>query len=329
MKKREYIKKIEKMINPIDIGTVHFMQSYSKIVPKKSLDKIIKNGAKHNPYMGFVVEPYSFFLAYEITDLEEAQKLIPDNYRLVKSKMFEEDEPKYHCVFGCFNVHTSVFWGTRMEVYIIAENIQTSLESWIIIDYNTNTISYDTKDGLIAGNTKECVFTTSFDGEVITDIKGEKENQNLSLVADISSGVKTPLDYKLWIDGNLSVTYGRKISKNDGEAFSTIFNPKEMLHALKVPLKDVVIEENNWFPGLFSKEPTSIACFPFAQHYLSDSPGHYSHIKDGNELKRQYEEFDFSSISDYSSKPLKTSFKIGQVVSSVLIVILTILLIIK
>lgn len=327
--KNEFIKNVEKMIDPIEVGTVHFMQSYAKAVPKNVLYKIMKSGAKSNPYMGFVVEPYSFFLSYEITDLEWAKKLIPDNYRLVKSKVLDDDEPNYYCMFGCFNVHTSVFWGTRMEFYIIAENIDTGLLSWIIVDYDTNTISYDEKSGLTAGNTKECILTTTYDGEVIVDIKGKNEDRVLVGSAKIEEGEMKNLDYRLWIDGNLSVTYGRDISKGGGEAFSTIFNPREVATALDIPLEYVNVDVNNWYNGLFDKHPSKAVCFPYAQHYLSDSPGHYSNIKDGSDLKNKYMDFDFSKIPNYSSKSLKSSFKAGSFISFVLIIILTILLIIK
>lgn len=327
MKKNDFEKNIEKMIDPIEVGTIHFMQSYAKTVPKKLLYKIMKGGAKNNPYMGFVVEPYSLFLSYEIIDLEWAKRVIPDNYELVKSKMFDSDEPKYYAIFGCFNVHTSVFWGTRMEFYIIARNKDTGLLSWVIVDYDTNTVSYDKKNGLTAGNTKECVLTTNFDGELLVDIKGI--NRELVLKVDLVHGNLNKLDYQLWIDGNLSVAYGRDIDGDHSIGFSTIFHPREVDTALDLPLDNIELESNTWFEGKIATKPTKVACFQYAQHYLSDSPGHYSNIHNGKELKQLHDNFDFSKIPNYSSKSLKSTFKLGSFISFALVVLLSILLIIK
>ena len=225
MPKNYFAKNIEKMIDPMDVGTIQFMQSYTKSIPLSLQNKMIRGGAKSNPHMGFVVEPYSFFLCHRITDLELAQDLIPDHYRLIKTKIFEEDEPEYYCIFGSLNVHTSAFWGTRMECYIIAENKDTGLLSWIIVDYNTNTVSFDEKNGLGAGNTSDCILTTNYDGEIIIDIKDNDENRQLVLEGSLLNGKETELCSRLWLEGNLSVSYGRELSNNKGEPFAVVFNP--------------------------------------------------------------------------------------------------------
>ena len=40
------------------------------------------------------MQPYAFFLCHEIVDLEKAQALIPDHFRIVPTRVFEGDEPK-------------------------------------------------------------------------------------------------------------------------------------------------------------------------------------------------------------------------------------------
>ncbi len=326
-KQKEFINGIEEMIDPIEIATIHFMQLYSNYVPKSILNKVMTSGSKNNPYMGFVVEPYSTFFCYEIVDIEWAQKLLPNNYKLVRSKVFDEEKAKYYSLFGCFNVQTSAFWGTRMEFYIIAENTDTGLLSWVIIDYDTNTISYDNSRGLIAGNTTKCILTTSFENNVIVDIEGE----NRSIIADVpfDIGKKKALDRRLWIEGNLSVAYGRDIAGEYSDGFSTIFNPREVESAFDIPVDQVKVSVNGWFPGLIAQKPSKIACFHTAQHYLSDSPGHYSKINTEEDLVNKMTSFNFSSISKYSSNSIKKSFLIGQIVSFTLIIILSILLILK
>ena len=36
--------------------------------------------------------------------------------------MFEGTEPRFAGILAAFNIHTSVFWGSRVELYVIAEN---------------------------------------------------------------------------------------------------------------------------------------------------------------------------------------------------------------
>lgn len=49
--------------------------------------------------------------------------------------------------------------------------------------------------------------------------------------------------------------------------------PEEMAGAWEIPLEDVVVEEVSWYPEALGGELAQAACFPFAQHMLSDSPG--------------------------------------------------------
>lgn len=327
MNKLKFIKNVEKMIDPINIGTTHFLQTYSKILPKSLQYKIIKKSSEQNPYMGFVVEPYSLFLCYELRDLDWAQSLLPDNFKLIKTSIFKDDDPKYYCIFGAFNVHTSAFWGTRMEFYIIAENKTTGLLSWVIVDYDTNTISYDGKNGLSDANTSTCVFTTAYDGEVIVDIQNERKNRTLISNGKVSSGQFNKLSSRLWLEGNLSVGYGEELTNSGDDVFALIFHPSEVEQALKLPI--VNIQKNTWYPGLFEHEPSQIVCFPYAQHFLSDSPGHMSEISGETELLKQYNEIDFNTFSKYSGNSIKKAFLIGQLISTLIILVLILALILK
>lgn len=329
MERKEFAKEVEKMIDPIDVGTIHFMETYSKLMPVSLLNKVIESGSKTSSYMGFVVEPYSLFLAYRLTDLEKAKKLIPDNYRLIKTKIFESDAPDYYCIFGTFNVHTSVFWGTRMEFYIIAENVDTGLLSWVIVDYDTNTVSHDLKRGLFAGNTDQCIFTTTCDGDILVDIHNQKENRSLNVEGSLKDGIEERIDQRLWLEGNLSVTYGRNLSNNQGKPFAVIFDEKEVEKAFNVSHLEFNIKKNTWYPGLFEEKPHKIAYFPYAQHFLADTPGHYSSINNDKELMDKFNSIDFEKTPHYSSKSIKKSFMIGQVVSTLIIIILVILLLKK
>ncbi|MGL4663130.1 MAG: hypothetical protein ACRCV7_05570 [Culicoidibacterales bacterium] len=327
MKKHEFTKKVEKLIDPIEVGTIHFMQSYMKYIPLKFQNKMMRHGAKKSPHMGFVVEPYSFFLCYEVNDVSIANQMLPDGYRMTRVKIFAEDaEEKYYCIFGCFNVHTSAFLGSRMECSFIAENKKTGLVSWVIVDYDTNTVCFDEQHGLRAGNTDHCIITTDYNGTVIVDIKGTRE---LQLSSDITNGNIRNLDACLWLEGNFSVTYGRELSNNQDTSFAVIFNPKEVEKALDIPIENVCIDTNNWYSDIIDFKPCYAVCFPYAQHFLADSPGYSSSIKNADELLDIVEKMNLKSVPKYSSQSLKKAMQFGQIISLFVILLLLFLLVIK
>ncbi|MFD2387030.1 hypothetical protein [Enterococcus rivorum] len=279
--------------------------------------------------MGFVVEPYSVFLCYEIKDLEQAKALIPDNFSLIKTKIFTEDEPKYYMIFTCFNVHSSAFWGTRLEVNIIAENKETGLLSWLIIDYDTNTLSYDKKNGLMESNAEKALVTTDFEGNIIVDIKNSLKKRSLIFDCQMSNSKLEKLDQRLWLEGNLSVGYGKEISLNSSDVFSLKFDPKEVEKGFNIPLEQVNIVKNTWYEGLIDTEPTMAVYFPYAQHYLSDSPGHFSLPKNELEMVKQVKELDLDHLPLYSSASIRKMFVVGIAMNFFVFVTLIILLFLK
>jgi hypothetical protein len=46
--------------------------------------------------------------------------------------------------------------------------------------------------------------------------------------------------------------------------------------------------ENSLFPGLAEEQPSKVVCFPFAQHYIADSPGCRTVVRDREDLIRKY-----------------------------------------
>lgn len=329
MKKFSFTKNIEKLIDPIEVGMIHFLYPYNKMLPKKAQRHIVEASAKKTPYMGFVVEPYSYFIAYELMDIAQAEQLIPDNFKLIKTKFFDTDEPKYLGVFGCFNVHTSAFWGQRMEFYIIAEDQTTGLLTWIIIDYDSNTLSYDRKGGIISPDCEKAIITTNFDGHVIVDIVKKDHSRQMTFTSDIKTGTMTNLDQRLWIEGNLSIGYGRALSDNSSDVFALKFDPGEVEQAFQIPLESLDMSVNSWYPGLFSQEPVQLACFPYAQHFLSDSPGQFSKIMNRDELVQAVEEVNFDNINVYSTKSMRTILTLASIAPLIIIIILLALLMLK
>lgn len=324
MQKDEFIKGIENMVDPTNSATISYMQQYMKFVPKKLQSKIIESGAKRNNYMGFIVDPYPIFLCYEIKDIEGAKKLIDQDYELIKTKIFTDDMyAKYYIIIGAFNVRTSAFYGTRLETYVIARNKKTNLLSWVIIDYDTNTISFDPTKGLSPKNTKECILTTTYNQDLITKIQSEKH------ILEVNAKLKTTntknLDQKLWLEGNLSVAYGKELNSGNTQGFSILFNALEVACAEEIV--DFEIINNNWYSDLIN-ECEHVITFKYAQHFLSDAPGHYSCINNEQEMENKIKQIDFKTINNYSSDSIQTMLFKGQIIPYIIIILLVLLIII-
>jgi hypothetical protein len=282
---RRYIKTTEKMVVPAKVASTTQGSAMLRKLPLGLQRYIVNRGARTNPYMSFIVEPYSVFLSFEITDTEAAERVLPPNYSLFPSAMFR-DTPKRPCaIVSAFNVHTSVFWGSRVEFYLIAENCKTGLLSWIIIEYESNTHSYDPSQGFIGPSTSHSVVTTSYLGEIIVDVASAQSDNGLVLVADLNNGVLTELDQRLWVEGNLSVEYGGELMQCT-KPFSLVFDPKEMTQALKLPLEDISLCTNTFGGGELDPKPFEVACFPYAQHFVTTSVPTATSMRTTEDLER-------------------------------------------
>lgn len=326
---KDFAKNVEKLVNPITVGSLHFIQGFNRLLPKTIQKALVTSSSKKIPFMGFVVEPYCTFLCYEITDVEKAKSLLPDGFELVKTRIFADDEPKYYGIFGNFRAHTSAFWGVRCEFYIIAEDKKSGLLSWIIVDYDTNTISYDKQNGLRGPNSSKAVVTINHRGHLFVDIERDDKIRQIKFDANIENGKMTPIDQRLWLEGNLSIGYGKILSRNDADIFSLKFEPLEVEKGLKIPADSLHLETNTWYPGLFEDQPSQILCFPYAQHFISDSPGSASNLKSREELENAIKTIDFENIQVFSTKSFMTMFILGSIFSFLLTATLIALLIWK
>ncbi len=324
MKKYKFTLGVEKLIDPITVGTLHFLQSLSDGLPTSVQQKMVKKSSKKNPLMGFVVDPYCYFLCYEIENKEFFKSMIPENFELTKTKVFADDTEKYYFILGSFNARTSGFLGSRVEAYAICKNKDTGLTSWVILDYDTNTISYDTKNGLTKPNSNNGTITSDFLGNVIVDMQNNDKKRKLIFSSNISKGTFKKLDYSLWVEGNLSVGYSKLLS-DDGDVFSLKFDPREMNKALEID--NVDIEENTWYSQHLKKEPSKLVCFPYAQHFISDSPGYSSNLKNEEELLSNINGIDFDDIEVYSSDQFKKTIVLLPLFLLLIIIILIFIII--
>jgi hypothetical protein len=195
--------------------------------------------------------------------------------------------------------------------------------SFIFIDILSNTLIAEPSKGIADPNCKKAVFTTSSKGEVFLDIQENKTTRKLRLTGSIKNGKMRSLDHRLWLMGNTSISYSKYMAKGDDNPFAVIFDPAEVDEALDIPTEDICIVENTLFPGLAEPEISKVVCFPFAQHYIADSPGCYTSVKDRNDLIRKYNELaDSKEFKTFSARTIVKQLFLGIAVSIIIAIFL-------
>lgn len=299
----EYAKGVERMVDPMVVGQTHYMQTKLKKLPVWLQRKIITTQAKKADKMPFVVEPYCTFMFFEIPEPGRVQKFMPEGFVPAKAAIFEGGVEKYYGIVSMFRIHTSVFWGARAEYYLMAENTKTGLLSWVMMDYISDTISYDEKHGLKSPDVKKAVMTTTCEGDFVcemTDVDGEKI---VKCEASLKRAKMRKLNQRLWIEGNTSIAYGRRAGEADGDLFSLTFMPEEMTEALDVPMEDVLVARARTdTTGRFGAVIDRVVSFPYAQHMLSDSPGTHTHYGSEAALRKAAEGVKFSRLKGFGEK---------------------------
>ncbi|MBQ9003786.1 MAG: hypothetical protein IJ087_18225 [Eggerthellaceae bacterium] len=324
--KNRFLHGSEKLVDPMTVGAVHFFQPLFAMLPLSLQRRMLEGASSKTPYMGFVVEPYAMFLFYRIADHERAQALLPDGFKLARSRVFEDGSEEHYAIVSLFRVHASTFWGSRAELYLIAENQETGLLSWVIADYLSDTVSYDRANGLRGPSAPGAVITTSADGRVVVDLSDTRGERAVAFDAKLANAALRPLDARLWVEGNLSVAYGPKLSPDHAGTFALTFTPDEMTEALDIPLDDLRLERMTWHDDMLEDAPTCVACFPFAQHLLSDSPGSGSGYASTDELEKAVASVDFDSIPKFSTPPVRKGLVVSTVMTAALVGVLAIAL---
>lgn len=318
MKNQEFITAVEKLVDPIEGGAMHVIQQYNQLLPVELQHKLIKSSANKNPYMGFIVEPYALFTCFKIVDLDYFEQQLHDNFKLIKTRVFDHDVPEYYLIVSSFNVRTSAFFGNRIEAYVICEDTNTGMLTWVIVDILSNSISYEQRFGLVPANAQVAV-TTGFDGSIFVDAAREQTSFSASCFA---TGTVRTLDPRLWIEGNLSVGYGKQLSTN-GDVFSLLFDVREVATAVEV--SDCLVEINNWFEGAIAKQSNVSLYFPYAQHFISSSPGSENAVSSQAEMEQIISEIDFDNLKVYSSKQM---FKLQQGTMAIMFILIILLILI-
>jgi len=70
-----------------------------------------------------------------------------------------------------------------------------------------------------------------------------------------------------------------------------------------------------------------VICFPFAQHYIADSPGCYTPVKDIDDLISKYNKLaDTENVKTFSARTIVNQIIIGIAVTAVAITLLFLIL---
>ena len=321
-----FIKGVESLIKPMEVSNLLFFQKIKSLLPSFLMKKLLYRASKNTPYIGFVIEPYSLFLFFKLRDIEYAKSMLPDRYELSKTKLFADEEPDYYMGIGNLNTRASTFWGMRQESYLIAIDKETGILSFIFIDILSNTIIAKPLKAIANPNCKRAIYTTSSKGDVYLDFVENKTNRQLLLTGNITRGKLRSLDQRLWLMGNTSIAYNKDFAAGDDNPFAVIFDPAEVKEALDIPIEDIRIMENTLFPGLAEMALSKAICFPFAQHYIADSPGCRTYVKDRDDLISKYNKLgDPGKLKTFSSKTIIKQLSIGIGVSILIVILILIL----
>jgi hypothetical protein len=319
----KFIKVVEGLINPMEVSDLLFFQKLKGLLPSVVLKRLLHRASKNTPYIGFAIDPYSLFLFFKLADIELAKSMLPDRYELSKTRLFTDDEPDYYMGIGNLSARASTFWGTRMEAYLIATDKRTGLLSFIFIDILSNTIIAMPTKGIDDPNCKRAIFTTNSKGEVFLDIQEEMTNRKLLFTGSIRRGKLRRLDQQLWLMGNTSIGHCKRYVKGEDIPFAVIFDPAEVVEALDIPPEDIHITENTLFPGLANPEISAVICFPFAQHYIADSPGCYTIVKDRDDLISKYNKLaDAEEFKTFSARTIIKQIVAGIAITAIIMVLL-------
>ena len=322
----KFIKGVENLIQPMKTSNLLFFQQLKILLPPFIFKRLLHRASKKTPYIGFVIDPYSLFLFFKLKDIQTARSMLPDRYELAEAKIFADDEPDYYLGIGNLSTRATTFWGVRQESYLIARDKETGLLSWIFIGILSNTIIALPTKGIADPNCKQALFTTSSKGEIFLQIEEAKTGRQLSLKGSIKKGKTRRLDQPLWLMGNASIAHSRELAAGDDNPFAVIFDPAEVDEGLDIPTEDITILENTLFPGFAEAEPSRVVCFPFAQHYIADSPGCHTFVRDYDDMISKYNELaETEKLKTFSARTIVVELTIA-IAASVLVAVLLVLI---
>jgi hypothetical protein len=314
---RRYVAKSESLAKPRDITAISFLGDFNRLLPRKAQQAMLRKGSGKVPYMGFILEPYCLFVAFRIRDESAARALLPDGYELAPAAMFRNGERHPLAIVSAFTARTSAFMGMRLEWYVIGQSRETGAPSWIIVDYVTNTNSHDPKNGFCGYSADSAIHATTPYGELLVDVRGAAGAGAFAARADLTGGAMEELDEPLWVDGNMTVSYGGALKDESAAPFSLIFDPVLMERAMRIPPDRIEIQANTFLKGLIDPtRPESVAVFPYSQHFVIRQDLKPGSIARKEDLYREIGSFlDREGVRAMSGDDLKRPLLKGMAIS--------------
>jgi hypothetical protein len=136
------------------------------------------------------------------------------------------------------------------------------------------------------------VYTTTYFGELLVDIKNRTNNKEFIVSVDLENGNSRELDESLWIEGNLCVDYGGELKSVFSEPFSLIFDPDMVKEAISIPLEDISIKANSYLGTIIDPvKPVNALIFPYSQHFIIKQDLQKYAVKNQKDLDIQIKAF--------------------------------------
>jgi hypothetical protein len=101
--------------------------------------------------------PFSLWIAYDIKNKQEVQKMLPSNTKLANVKIFDDElvtSPKL--LFNSYSVDSVFMKGKRCEILTIAESRRG--KHFVILDCLTDTLDWNPSDGIKIANSNNDIL---------------------------------------------------------------------------------------------------------------------------------------------------------------------------
>ena len=246
------------------------------------------------------------------------------------TRVFAGDEGDYYSGMSFFNTRASTFQGSRLEAYLVARNRETGTTSWIFMDILSNTLIAHPKWGISGPNCTRPVCTTNPKGDILIDFKQDGTDRRIAFTGSLAGAPTRALEQDLWIMGNSSIAHSRAYQSKSDEPFAVVFDPLEVESALEVEPAAFAISHNSLLPSWVAPEVVKTTCFPWAQHYVADSPGRSTRVKDPVDMVTKFKAIAaMKGLKTFSARSIKVQFFAGIVLNAVALVSLVLFLLFR
>ena len=179
--------------------------------------------------------PYSFWIAYDIRNKHEIQKMLPKNTRLANVKIFDDEivtTPKL--LFNSYSVDSLFMKGKRCEILTIAESKKG--KHFVILDCLTDTLDWNPSDGVKLANSNNDILYSKVGKELKHRVLSNKKKLFMRGV----SGLKKKVSRNFVVEPNKNCFY-RNFSLN----FYMDFDTEEVSKNV-VKLENIHLENGFW-----------------------------------------------------------------------------------